>query len=367
VKTYAALILAAGLSSRMKEFKPLLTLENETITDRAMRLFDQPDTDIYLVTGWQRDKLLAGISRKSANIVENPDFASGMFSSVHSGVKQLGDKYQAFFVLPVDIPLVRPYTINLLKERFEPDKIIYPVIDSKRGHPPLIPNSLIPEILDWKGNGGLKAILKKHEVISIDVEVPDSNILFDMDTREDYQAAQKRLRTYDIPSSEEREAIFRYCGVDPARQAHCKKVTVIAERISRALVVAGHPVDIELVKAAASLHDIVRDQPKHDVAAGKLLNEMGFSRTGDIVAVHTFLQGDLETLSLESKLVYLADKFVQGDTLVSLKTRFQTSKRRFEVTPEIGEKIKQRLQRAYQVKAELELKLGYSLDSIIFN
>ena len=84
-----------------------------------------------------------------------------MFSSIQAGTRLLQPSHRAIFVMPVDIPLVRSSTIKRLLGVAEeqPDSIIFPVFNKKRGHPPLIPSSLIPDILGWNQGGGLKAIL----------------------------------------------------------------------------------------------------------------------------------------------------------------------------------------------------------------
>jgi molybdenum cofactor cytidylyltransferase len=193
---YAAIVLAGGLSTRMKQFKPLLPLGEETITDRAIDLFLNESVDVFLVAGYRHDDIVAGIKKRDITIVYNPDYEKGMFSSVQAGVRCLGPEHQAFFILPVDIPLVRPATIKrLINTAVEnPEKIIYPVFGGKRGHPPLIPCVLIPAILGWEKGGGLKAVLKAHEKLALEIAVPDSFILLDIDTPEDYAALLERLR-----------------------------------------------------------------------------------------------------------------------------------------------------------------------------
>jgi len=119
-----------------------------------------------------------------------------MFSSVQAGIRRLNAEYEAFFISPVDIPLVSPATIRRLTEAGEenPGKIVYPVFGEKRGHPPLIPAALAPAILGWEKGGGLKAVLKSKESLAREITVPDSFILFDIDTPEDYAALLERFK-----------------------------------------------------------------------------------------------------------------------------------------------------------------------------
>jgi CTP:molybdopterin cytidylyltransferase MocA len=187
---YAAIVLAGGLSTRMKQFKPLLTLGEGTVTDHVIDLFLHEGVDVFLVAGYRHGDIVAGTKKRDIAIVFNPDYEQGMFSSIQAGVRRVPPGYQAFFILPVDIPLVRVDTIRRLIQAAEknPGSIIYPVYQRKRGHPPLIPSTLAGDILGWGKGGGLRAVLKSKEKLAREVPVRDSFILFDIDTPEDYAA-----------------------------------------------------------------------------------------------------------------------------------------------------------------------------------
>jgi molybdenum cofactor cytidylyltransferase len=187
---YAAIVLAGGLSTRMKNFKPLLPLGDATVTDHVIDTFLNAGVDVFLVAGYRHDDIAAGIKKRDITIVYNPDYEKGMFSSIQAGIRRLPPVYRGFFILPVDIPLVRPETIKQMLNVAvkNPECIIYPVFEGKRGHPPLVPTALASAILRWGKGGGLKAVLKSHEKLAREVPVADSNILFDIDTPEDYKA-----------------------------------------------------------------------------------------------------------------------------------------------------------------------------------
>lgn len=190
MKSHAAIILAAGFSRRMEKFKPLLSVGGETFIDHLISTFLNNDVEVYAVVGYRGEELKAAIKGRNVGIVENPDYKLGMFISVQTGVRVLASGYEAFFVMPVDIPLVRPATIRILMatSKQHPGKIVYPVFRKKRGHPPLIPMSLAPTITGWKRDGNLREVLDSLEELSLEVSVPDSNILLDIDTADDYRA-----------------------------------------------------------------------------------------------------------------------------------------------------------------------------------
>lgn len=201
---HAAVILAAGLSSRMQQFKPLLPLGGETITDHIISTFLNCGIEVFLIVGHRQDELRAAIKKHDITIIENPDYRQGMFTSIQAGIRRLEPAYQAFFIMPVDIPLVRESTIRRLLDTGaeQPDKIVYPVFGKKRGHPPLIPSSFVFPILFWQGGGGLKAFLKSQEEMALDLPVADSNILFDIDTPDDYELLLEQFHRNEIPTDE---------------------------------------------------------------------------------------------------------------------------------------------------------------------
>lgn len=364
---YAAIILAAGRSSRMEHFKPLLTLGGEALVDHVLSMFARNGVDVLLVTGWNKQALLSGMKNRPTAVVDNPDYGQGMFTSVLAGIHRLEPHHEAFFVMPVDMPLVRPATIKrlLAEAAAHPGDIVYPVFGGRRGHPPLIRASLIPAISEWTTEGGLNAFLQSQNDFARDVQVPDQNILFDIDTPEDFQEASARLHSCEVPTDEECAVITdAMCPMPPNIRRHCLTVAAVATAIGERLGERGEAIDPALVRAAALLHDLAREKPDHARVGGQMLRDMGFGKLGDIVAAHTDLIDRDGLIGLEAKTVFLADKLVENDRLVSLDDRYRTWTRRFEVTPEIEARILQGKARALQVKHEFEALLGYPLKEI---
>jgi molybdenum cofactor cytidylyltransferase len=192
---FSALILCAGRSSRMGAFKPLLRLGKETLLERAIRLFRGAGiVDVTAVLGHRADCVLPLLDRHGVRSVLNDRYDEGMFSSLRAGVGSLDRSRCAFFVLPVDIPLVRPVTLQALMAAFrEGIDICRPCFRGRHGHPPLIASTLIPAIEEFDGTGGLRALLTRYRGWTADVAVEDPGILLDVDTRDNYEGAQKAL------------------------------------------------------------------------------------------------------------------------------------------------------------------------------
>jgi molybdenum cofactor cytidylyltransferase len=363
---YTAVIPAAGLSSRMQAFKPLLHINNKTVADHVISLFQKCNIDVVLVTGWRQQELISGIKSRDVMFTENPDYRNGMFSSVQAGLIQVNPSCKGVFIMPVDVPLVRPATVKrlLTAAAANPDRIIYPTFASKHGHPTFLPTILIPEVMNWTKEGGLKAVLGFHSELRYEVKVADENIHFDIDEPEDFSQMEERLRKYDIPTPAECDAILDISGTADNIRAHCRKVAEIAVIISRALANSGNTVDTEAIKAGAILHDVAREEPRHSAAGSRILHEFGFDRIANIVETHTELPLNI-TPSLEAKIVFLADKFVRREEIVSIEERYSASSRNYATTPEIAAIVQRRKEQALKTKKEIEELLGYGLDPVI--
>ena len=191
-KALAAIILAAGYSSRMAAFKPLLPLGQSTVIETVISTFLLAGiSDITVVLGHRADDLKPVLDRSHVSWIYNERYSEGMYSSVVSGVSWLfsaKEGVKGVFLLPADMPLVKSLTINKIAMAYgrTGSHIFYPTYLKQRGHPPLIPADLFPEILSWNGPGGLQSLLERHEERACEVEVQDKGILMDIDTPEDY-------------------------------------------------------------------------------------------------------------------------------------------------------------------------------------
>ena len=193
--SFSAIILAAGHSSRMGCFKPLLKISGKTIMEKAVVLFrDAGIQDIRVVVGHESKLLEPLLERLGARAILNPSYDEGMFSSVLSALQSLEEGVEAFLILPVDIPLIHPRTIRHLMDlhQAQPDRILVPCFMHRHGHPVLVPYKYRDSILGWHGEGGLKGALKQLGGMVLSVEVDDPDILIDCDTPGDYETAKTR-------------------------------------------------------------------------------------------------------------------------------------------------------------------------------
>ncbi|MGO9420053.1 nucleotidyltransferase family protein, partial [Roseiarcus sp.] len=101
----AAIVLAAGRSSRMGEFKPLLPFGEETVIGWVVaNLRGAGVARIHVVTGFKAEALAPELCRLGVTIAHNADFEGGVMSSVQTGVAGLPAEMEAFLLMPVDMP-----------------------------------------------------------------------------------------------------------------------------------------------------------------------------------------------------------------------------------------------------------------------
>lgn len=185
----AVILLAAGYSSRMKKFKPLLSLGESTVIETTIDIFlNAGIKNISVIIGHKADKLKPVLNNKGINWIYNEKYDEGMYSSVLTGVRSLPNHIKGFFLLPSDMPLIKTETIKKISNVYfeNNSNIVYPVFMDRRGHPPLISSKIIPEILTHDGTGGLNSVLSKYKSNAIHIEVEDEGIHLDMDTYHEY-------------------------------------------------------------------------------------------------------------------------------------------------------------------------------------
>jgi molybdenum cofactor cytidylyltransferase len=367
----AAFVLAAGYSSRMGRFKPLLPLGPVTALERTVQLFlDTGIKDIRVVVGYHAEELTPLLRKLGVRWVVNEGFREGMLSSVKAGIETLESFKKAFFLLPADIPLVRPGTvIDLLSayEKHSPD-VLYPCFFGKRGHPPLISGALRSGILSWDREGGLRSFLQESLCSSVDVEVADEHILMDMDSPEQYEVICSRLLDYDIPSSEECMAILtRKLSVGDGVLAHSSKVADVALHLTHALNRAGCGLNEKLVSAASLLHDLAKGSRNHAAVAAEYLAEMGYPAVAHVVAAHMGVEVSDDPSIHERDVVCLADKLVDGDQVVDLEDRHRRKLVECSNNKRACEAIAARLANSLKLKRKLESRLGSPIELVLAN
>lgn len=360
----AGLVLAAGLSSRMKQFKPLLPLGGQSVLERVVGLLRQAGAAPVLVVLGHRATELEPVARSlGATPVLNPDYEQGMFSSLRAGLAALPPTCRAFFLLPVDIPLVRPHTLARLRAAWDQERgpVLHPTFQGRRGHPPLIAASLAEAIVEYQGPGGLRGFWEQAPEMAHEVPVADRFIVRDQDHPEDYAAMKAALTDYDIPEQSECLALLGdVLELDPDLVAHSIMVGRVAQALAR-----GAALNPALALAGGLLHDVAKGQADHPAAGADLLCELGFPAIAPLAARHVDIEVMLGTPLGEAELVHLADKLVQDDRRVDLDQRFADTMAHKGISPEARAAIQRRWDLGRGIARRVEAVLGDSLENCL--
>ena len=368
----AALIPAAGLSSRMGHFKPLLSLKCGTFIECVIKTFQQAGiSDIFVVTGNRAGELDPVIQRAGAIAVFNPEYPNGMFSSILTGIHSLPSSAGAFFVHPADIPLVRPATVLRVLNAYRSGSadILYPVYRGQRGHPTIISAKLTGHISAWNENGGLRKCLNRFKRETEEITVPDGGILMDADLPEEYENLIERACFQDIPSFEECiEFLEAVHPVDKRIINHGKAVRKTAMILSKASDEKGTFLNQRLLSAGALLHDIAKGEKEHARKGASILREFGFFELSRIVETHTDIRTDSFSPVSEAEILYIADKITKGtDIIYPVKKRFEEKIKAFSHSPEASAAVKTRWRNADIILNKIEKAAGKPMEKILNN
>jgi CTP:molybdopterin cytidylyltransferase MocA/HD superfamily phosphohydrolase YqeK len=353
----AAVILAAGYSSRMGRPKPLLDLDGRPVIIRVLDTFWEAGIDECLVVvGHNKELVIPPVEAAGARVVVNDRYQSGMFSSVQAGLAAVGGDVDAVLILPADIPLVRPATLLKLVSEFEKGKgrILAPSFRGKRGHPPLAGSELWGRIAAHGGEGGLKGALAATGQPIREVPICDSNVLFDMDSPEDYTELQARWQKRNLPSAGECEALWEMQAYDcrDARR-HCLLAAEIADGIVHELNEKGCGPDFETVHAAALLHDLCRDRPQHAHESARVVRDAGFAEVASAIETHMDIEPGRGDDITAGEILYLADKLADGATRTTLAERLEKEAARYRGSPQVLEEVERRYNNARMISERI--------------
>ena len=325
-KMKSAVILAAGLSSRMMDFKPLLPFGGTTVIQHTVsRMLEGGAEEIILVTGFLATEVERIFRDSRVRFVHNRDYAkSQMFDSVCLGLAAAsGDE---IFLLPADLPQIDPTLLNRLSAI--PAQAVYPVCHGKNGHPLLLRRSGVETVFLHDGTQGLKGALERLDTQTIETE--DLGCLLDIDNPEDYQKLLD-FRAESVPTEGACQELLQFFGTSERTQAHCEAVCRVAVKLADGL----SGINREMLFTAARIHDAARNRQDHPAVLAEELERRGYRYLASVDRVHMDLPDAMSEGISEHALLYLADKLVIEDQYVGIDRRFQPAEERFRDKPEI--------------------------------
>ncbi|MBO1074452.1 NTP transferase domain-containing protein [Roseomonas marmotae] len=186
----AALVLAAGRSSRMAPLNKLLVRDAEgrpmvaRVVDNILASGARP---VVVVTGHERQQVEAALAGKAVTLVPAEDFASGLSASLKAGLAALPPQAEGVVICLGDMPLVPGAAIDRMLAAFDPEEgraIVQPSYQGRPGNPVLWSREFLPEMMALTGDTGARRLLVRHAERVAEVEMPDDAVLRDFDTPE---------------------------------------------------------------------------------------------------------------------------------------------------------------------------------------
>jgi molybdenum cofactor cytidylyltransferase len=378
---FAAVVLAGGHSSRLPPLKPLLPVDGVAAVVRSARTFRDVGVEPLVVVGYAAEEIIPALVSADLRHVVNADYGRGMYSSLLTGVRALNAAPHGapdwLFVQPADCPVVRGETIGRLMRTAAvtgrgapgapcpPPRALAPFCHESRGHPPLLSAALLPVVMEGEPPGGLRVLLDDLGDGLLAVPVDDEGVLLDMDDPDGYALVAAQAVRERLPDADACEALLRRRATPAAVAAHSRRVRDVALRLAGAANAAGLGVDLRLLTAAALTHDVARERPGHADAAAAALEEEGYARVARVVARHMTLSGPPAEPPGETELLYLADKLVRDDALVTLEERRREAVGRFADEPAARAAADLRLRAAAAIARSLERATGRPLADLL--
>lgn len=212
VKTTGGIIVATGKTSGKNESNPLFKIGSITVVKRIVLTFQQVGIwPIVVITGYEAEEIERDLADYGVIFLRNDQYESSqMFDSAKIGLDYLLNKCDQVIFNPVNIPMFSPDTIQRMMGCEE--KLLSPSYHGKAGHPLLISSELIPRILKYDGNMGMRGAIRNIGVKRQWMDIEDEGILHDAD---DIDRLDKLLKKHNkhilhpfVRISIEKESMF---------------------------------------------------------------------------------------------------------------------------------------------------------------
>lgn len=195
MQNIVAIVMAAGLSSRMGTFKQLLPYRDKKVISSIVEvLLLSQITNTYVVVGYNQDQVKEELCNYRITTLYNPYYEEGMHTSVMCAVKSIPYDCDGFMMVLGDQPEISVKLIDsLIEAKSKTNKgIIIPSFVNRKGHPVIFDKKYIEQARNLDPDKGLKALVQNNKDDICYLIVNDESVLFDIDTPSDYENLIKR-------------------------------------------------------------------------------------------------------------------------------------------------------------------------------
>ena len=187
----SAILLAAGQSKRMNgENKLTKKIQDIPLIKLSVKnILTSSTNELIIVLGYQKEIVEKLIDKnEKIKFVFNKDFESGMASSIKTGLNNLSEKTEAFFICLGDMPMINQDVYNQLIRSRNNKEIIVPTYKGQQGNPILFSKSMKSIIISIEGDIGAKKILEQNKDKILKVKIDDINITKDFNTKDNFNS-----------------------------------------------------------------------------------------------------------------------------------------------------------------------------------
>jgi molybdenum cofactor cytidylyltransferase len=198
--TFSAVVLAAGLSSRMQGLHKLVLPVGGTpaIRRTVSALAGAGPEEIVVVTGFRGRAVMEALDGLPVTFQSNPRYEEGQMTSVAAGVAALAAPCNTVMVCLADQVLLEPADYRELVDAFAAmsrGSILIPFFKGQRGNPVVFSASYAAEVISGHINPGCRKLIAEHPDEVVVHEVVHDRYIVDMDTPEDYARILARVGT----------------------------------------------------------------------------------------------------------------------------------------------------------------------------
>ena len=190
----AAVLTAAGLSSRMGSLKPLLRWRGVTLVERQVSVLREGGaSEIVVVLGHRSEDVIPYVERAGASFTINERYEEGRTSSIKAGLEAIPAQTEHVVLLGVDQPRTAQIVRRVIDAHLSADALLTsPRFEGRGGHPLMFSTRLMPELrLISEQNQGLREVFERHRAEITEVHFDDPMVRLDVNTPEAYEAAYR--------------------------------------------------------------------------------------------------------------------------------------------------------------------------------
>ena len=165
-----------------------------------------------------------------------------------------------------------------------------------------------------------------------------------------------------LPSEAECWTLLTNTRTPPNVINHCKLVARLGLAIASSLTRCGYPLNFDLIRTAALLHDLAKGSPHHARAGAGLL--VDYPEVAQIVAEHMDICLKPEDPLAEKEIVYLADKLVTDDQIGCLRERLRLTLAQHTNNQMAINNIKRRFSNAESIQTRIEAIIRMPLSEL---